>query len=65
MRFQPVSQRVIHARLRRQLFADMPWLSHFFNLGIDARLYLKAPAQWQRARRRAVQQFLKPEGEDE
>ncbi len=52
-------------RLRRQLFADMPWLSHFFNLGIDARLYLKAPSRWQSARRRAVRQFLKPEGDDE
>jgi hypothetical protein len=51
-------------RLRQQLFEQMPWLKTLFNLGVDARLYLKAPARWQVARHRAVRQFLKPEGEN-
>jgi RNA-directed DNA polymerase len=50
-------------RLRVQLFEQMPWLKTLFDLGVDARLYLKSPARWQVARHRAVRQFLKPEGE--
>ncbi len=50
-------------RLRFKLFKQMPWLRHLFNLGVDARLYLKKPARWQMARHRAVRKFLKPEGE--
>ena len=45
-------------RLRYALFAQMPWLRTLFNLGVDARLYLKEPARWQVARRRAVAQML-------
>jgi retron-type reverse transcriptase len=50
-------------RLRQTLFAQMPWLKTMFNLGPDAHLYLKSPRRWQVMRRRAVRQFLKPEGE--
>jgi hypothetical protein len=41
-----------------------PWLKTLFNLGVDAHLYLKAPARWQKERRHCVRQFLKPEGEN-
>jgi RNA-directed DNA polymerase len=51
-------------RLRMQLFEQMPWLKTLFNLGADARLYLKSLARWQVARHRAVRQFLKPEGKN-
>lgn len=50
-------------RLRRQLFAQRPWLCELVPMTEDGRLTPAAPAQWQVRRRRVVRQILQPEGD--
>lgn len=45
-------------RLRRSLFARMPWLQVYFTLQADARLVVNRPARWQVLRHRAMRRFL-------